>query len=660
MRRKKQIFYIALICLLMLMVLAGFSLLLDQEPVPDPAEQYSDLQIQLEVGEKIERISIWQDTEAEMYYFFLPSAAKLESIRFCNISKEDSLILDGQEVYSDIVLEHFYEMQLVLQGVYLEPVKMQFIQSGNLAAMFIETESHTTDQIHNSKEAEEAATVVLVDEQGKVDYYSEIEYIRTRGNSTFANFDKKAYQLKCNKRASLLGMAKAKKWILLANAIDDSFVRNALVYQFAQEHTTIPSIEGKFLDLYINGSYCGNYYLCEKAEVDKNRLDITDLDAANEKVNTKEVVESAETVEIENGKYRACPELENPDDITGGYLVESITEEEYASVLSGFRTNGGYYFKITSPQKATLEQVKYICGLFDAFEAAIETEDGINPESGKHYTEYIDLESWIEKYLIDEVFHDPDAQVASLFFYKDADSADTHIFAGPVWDYDRAIGSYGENNYELDDPTKIGIYGIYVPQILKKDVNAKELLKEKLQKIFIPYIENELNQDVTEYQVLLEASCFCDKKRWPQNYGYYSDLDSSMEYIKYFMHQKKRVLENTWLQEEQYHSITFLDYDGNAIKTYRVKHGEYLKEEIIMPRCYVALFSGWKNVATGKSYDTRIPILEDAVYQSEWLELSVLMENGLNVSDIDLSKIDIEALEDFIRFIKDQQKELVK
>lgn len=660
MRRKKQIFYIALICLLMLMVLAGFSLLLDPERIPEPAEQYADLQIQLEVGEKVERISIWQDTEENIYYFFLPSTAKLESIRFCNISKEDVLLLDGQENPTDIALQYGYEMQLAIQGEYLEPVKLEFIQSANLSAMFIETESHTTDQIHSSKEVEEAATVVLIDEQGKVDYYSEIEYIRTRGNSTFVNFDKKAYQLKFKKRASLLGMEKAKKWILLANAIDDSFVRNALVYDFAQEYISVPSIEGKFLDLYVNGDYCGNYYLCEKAEVDKNRLNITDLDLANEKINTKELVEAAETAVVEDGKYRACLDLQNPDDITGGYLVESITEEEYASVLSGFQTNAGHYFKITSPQKATLEQAKYICGLFDAFEAAIDAEDGIDPESGKHYTEYIDLESWIEKYLIDEVFHDPDSQVASLFFYKDADSVDTHIFAGPVWDYDRAIGSYGASAYELDDPTKIGIYGIYVPQILAKDTVAKELLKEKLQTVFIPYIENVLNQDVTEYQKLLEASCLCDKVRWKENYGYYSDLDSSMEYIKYFMHQKKTVLENVWLQEEQYHSITFLDYDGNAIKTYRVKHGGYLTENIITPRCYVALFSGWRNTATGKSYDARIPILEDAVYQSEWLELSVLMENGLNVSDIDLSKVDIEGLEDFIRFIKDQQKELVK
>lgn len=637
------------------MVLAGFYLLSTPENVPKRAEQYADLQIQLEVGEKIERINIWQDEE--MYYFFLPSTAKLNSITFCNVYSQDTIWLNGEEKFSNIETDVVYELQCMFDGITLEKVPLQFVQSANIAVMFVETQSKTTDAIHASKEAEEPANVVLINEKGKVDYNSEIEYIRTRGNSTFLNFEKKAYQLKLNERASFLGMPKGKKWILLANAIDDSFIRNALVYEFAQEYTAVPSIEGTFVDLYMNGTYCGNYYLCEKVEVDKYRVQITDLDSKNETENGKQVVEAAETIEVEDGKYRACQGLNNPDDITGGYLLESITEEEYASVTSGFRTNGGYYFKITSPQNATIEQAKYICSLFDEFETAIETKDGIHPKTGKHYTDYIDLDSWIEKYLIDEVFHDPDSQVASLFFYKDADSIDTHIFAGPVWDYDRAIGSYGANSYELDDPMKIGIYGIYVPKIIKKYPEAKELLQDKLKHIFIPYIEEQLNADVSKYEALLTASIHCDNIRWPQNYDYYAAFESSMDYIKSFMQQKKNALEELWLKEEVYHTVSFLDYDGNLIQTYRVKHGEYLSQQIATPRCYVAVFTGWTNVFTGKAYDARLPILENSIYQSEWLSLDLLMQNGLNMAEMDVLQVDVDAMEDLLRFIKEKQKE---
>lgn len=123
------------------------------------------------------------------------------------------------------------------------------------------------------------------------------------------------------------------------------------------------------------------------------------------------------------------------------------------------------------------------------------------------------------------------------------------------------------------------------------------------------------------------------------------------------MQQKKNALEELWLKEEVYHTVSFLDYDGNLIQTYRVKHGEYLSQQITTPRCYVAVFTGWTNVLTGKAYDARLPILENSIYQSEWLSLELLMQNGLNMAEMDVLQVDVEAMEDLLRFIKEKQKE---
>ena len=665
MGQKRQRFYIAFICLLMLMVLAGFCLLTDNDKNLEYAKQYGDLQVQVDMGEKTETIRIWQDTEG-MYYFFLPSTSDLSSIKVWNVSNADTLLLNGRKVNNkelfkegvsqELLLEYTYEMQFILEGVEMEPVKVQFVQSANLATMFIDTESGSVDAIHSSKEAEEKADIVVINEQGGIDYDRSIQYIRTRGNSTFYDFEKKAYQLKLYNDAALLGMAKSEKWILLANAIDDSLIRNELVYEFADQYTSVPSVEGRFVDVYINGNYQGNYYLCEKVEVDEQRLNINNLETYNVGKNGAVKVDGAVTIQTEDGKMRACTQIVNPEDITGGYLVESILQSEYETVTSGFRTEAGHYFKIVSPKHASIEQVEYISTLFDEFEAAIATEDGINPDTGKHYTDYIDLESWIEKYLIDEVFHNPDSVIASLFFYKDSDSVDSHIFAGPVWDYDRALGSYGADKYELNDPLNIGNYGIYIPQIIQKYSDAKEMLKDKFQSIFIPYIENDLNRRVYELERLLEASYKCNSIRWPQKHGYYSELESNMEYIKSFMQEKKNTLQEIWLEDTIYHNVTFLDYEGNLFETYRVRHGEYLEEYVPSPSCYAAIFAGWTEKETGKSFDSRIAVMEDAIYESVWLDLKLFLLNGLQLADMDLSKVNTDELEALVEIIKEEKK----
>ncbi len=665
MGQKKQRFYIAFICLLMLMVLAGFYLLTDADNDMEYAKQYGDLQVQVDLGEKTETIRIWQDTKG-MYYFFLPSTSDLSSVRVWNVSNADTLIFNGSkvnnkelfkaEVSQEQLLDYTYEMQIILGGVELEPVKVQFVQSANLATMFIDTESGDVGAIHSSKEVEEKADVVVINELGEIDYDRSIQYIRTRGNSTFSDFEKKAYQLKLYNDAALLNMPKSEKWILLANAIDDSLIRNELVYEFANQYTGVPSVEGRFVDVYINGNYQGNYYLCEKVEVDENRLNINDLETYNVGKNGAVKVDGAVTIQTEDGKMRACAQIVNPEDITGGYLVESILGSEYETVTSGFRTEGGHYFKIVSPKHASMEQVEYICMLFDEFEAAIATEDGINPDTGKHYTDYIDLESWIGKYLIDEVFHNPDAVVASLFFYKDSDSVDSHIFAGPVWDYDRALGSYGVDKYELNDPLNIGNYGIYMPQIIQKYSDAKEMLKNKFQSIFVPYIENDLNKRVYELERLLEASYKCNSIRWPQKHGYYTELESNMEYIQSFMQEKKNTLQEIWLEDTMYHTVTFLDYNNNVHKSYRVEHGAYITESVPSPSSLEAIFYRWTNEDTGKSFDSRIMILEDTVYKSEWLDWNLLLLNGLAIAELDVSKVNAEEIERLAEIIREKQE----
>jgi hypothetical protein len=114
-------------------------------------------------------------------------------------------------------------------------------------------------------------------------------------------------------------------------------------------------------------------------------------------------------------------------------------------------------------------------------------------------------------------------------------------------------------------------------------------------------------------------------------------------------------LNDVWLQDEVYHTVVFLDYDGNVCHKYVIKHGEYLPE-IPSNANYVAIFQGWKNTATGRKLDVRLPILENTTYQSMWIPAEYLILNGLAVANAELEDIDIEALEALVETAKEMKK----
>ena len=97
--------------------------------------------------------------------------------------------------------------------------------------------------------------------------------IKIRGNSTMWA-DKKAYKINFDKKQDVLGMGKAKKWVLLANAYDKTLMRKKLIVDFGSSINFEYTPKSKYVDLYINGVYRGNYLLIEPIEVNKNRLNI--------------------------------------------------------------------------------------------------------------------------------------------------------------------------------------------------------------------------------------------------------------------------------------------------------------------------------------------------------------------------------------------------
>lgn len=661
--QRREIFCTVAVCLvlvLLLLVLNDYIGEWDEKRVP--AASCDELELRVNYRLSSEYIRIWESEEA--YYFFLPSGVEPGKTCFANIADGGAVRIGGTSFESGenfgeaVACDIAYELELDTgeNGECLTADKpLFFVQSAKLPTLYVDTETGSTETIHGDKEAKEKASVRLMNENGDLDYRGDIEYIKTRGNSTFVNFDKKSYQIKLFQEKNLLDMGKARKWILLANAQDGSYMRNKLVYDFAAEYTEVPSIEGRYVDLYLNGEYAGNYFLCERVEIGKNRLNITDLEALNKKLNSEDALVNGEQYLSEDGSIRAVAGLQNPEDITGGYLLEKIMEGEYSSCRSGFRTDAGSYYCVVSPQNASVEEVTYIRNYINEMETAIAQEDGIHPLTGKSVGEYLDLESWTSKYLVEEFFHDPDARYASIFFYKDSDQKDGLLYAGPMWDYDRAIGGYGVGLYIVDSPQQQGYFGAYAKELLRFD-EVQSMVEEKRKRWIIPYANGKLQEEVNACRELIGPSVALDEIRWNIPHSYYQGWDANCEYLVWFLTQKADFLEGVWQEHQIYHKITFLDYEDKVIGSYRVIHGGYLNQ---LPEAasYAAVFAGWRDADTGMPLDMRLPVLEDKVYESDWIDVDVLLLNGLAIADLDAEQVDVEALEALVEELKKMQEE---
>lgn len=323
-----------------------------------------------------------------------------------------------------------------------------FYFASSLPSMFIETTKGANSIIsYNTKDEETLITIFRKD--GTVEYKdSSFSEFKVRGNTT-KDYAKKPFQVKLENKQSLFGMAQGKNWILLANYLDQSLIRNSVMFKLA-ELLGMKSSDFKSVDLYIDGQYYGIYLLCEKVQVSKSRVNIVDLEKATDllnptynenatKVTAGTLIEETTLVE-----YSYIEGITNPADITGGYLIE-LDNNYYKNELCYFKTENNAYV-LKSPEYASKEQVEYIARLFAEMEEAIMSQDGKN-RLGKHYTEYIDENSFVYAYIIAEYSRNYDAGSSSMYFYKDADvnGVKSKIFKGPLWDCDNTLGNILKN-----------------------------------------------------------------------------------------------------------------------------------------------------------------------------------------------------------------------
>ena len=252
--------------------------------------------------------------------------------------------------------------------------------------------------------------------------------IELRGQTSQLFFPKKGYGIETRNAdgtdldTTILGMPKENDWVIHSPYSDKSLIRNALAYIFAGDIMAYaPRV--RLCELVLNGSYQGVILWTEKVKRDKNRVDISRLN------------------EDEN----------EGDDLTGGYIIKfDKGSDEEIGWISSFNPIPGsdketrFLYHYPKYDEITQQQRNYIRGYVDGFEQVLMSDNYADPVNG--YAKYIDVASFVETIIINELTRNVDGYRLSTYMYKDKDSEGGKLAMGPTWDHNL---SWGNANYCL-------------------------------------------------------------------------------------------------------------------------------------------------------------------------------------------------------------------
>ena len=425
-----------------------------------------DAKVELATGQQLESVNS---------NFFLPSSADIKSVKI-NFNAEVGSVTYGDGVAlanggaidltpfktEDKYHNECYKVEFTVGS---SKETYTFYAANSLPAVFIDT-SIGIDSFKIKQQKDEFAKVSILNKDGSYEYKDTeigVSEAKVRGNTT-PDLYKKPYQIKLEAKTDLYGMGEAKTWILLANYLDQSYIRNATMFELAKE-LGMNASSFVSVDVYVDGYYEGVYLLCEKVQVQSQRVNIRDLEKEMKALMGTDygrggttIVNSGATVDDTYlAKYKYYNSVITPEDITGGYLIEldnSNWDAANKNTLEEcwFSTDSGNLYVIKSPEVCSQAQMEYIATLFADMEEAFTSPNGKNSK-GKHYSEYMDVDSFAYAYIMAEFGRTYDCGSNSVYFYKDADKDGqvSKFVKGPLWDCDNSLANIVRGNAHLTD-----------------------------------------------------------------------------------------------------------------------------------------------------------------------------------------------------------------
>lgn len=402
---------------------------------------------------------------------------------------------------------------------------IDFLCADNIETLYITLEKQKTlDFVHENKTEEIPGIITIINRDGTVGY-AEIKGFYGHGNDSW-DADKKSYNIKLESYVDLLGMGVNDDYVLLAGYRDNSLMSYVTTTEFSKELGFEYAPEFRLVNLYVAGEYVGIYFLTEKIEIDTNRIEIDSV-YANAKEASTARLDSFDFCQWKDEDSKAERYYynveENPQDITGGYLLEGDVAD-YADNDSRFVSERTLKFTLKRARYSSKEQVDYIADLWQDFENALFAEDGYN-DKGQHYSEYIDMESFAMQWLLYELEQE-ESMSSSIYFYKESDiTGDGLLHASYPWDMEHSYVT-------LDQADKLWIVDTNPFRGYWNALYSHEDFREELSRVwkekFVPAIEKMIAEESLEtesgfrnlswYQNNMIEAHMVENSRWEDIY----------------------------------------------------------------------------------------------------------------------------------------------
>lgn len=534
-----------------------------EAPLPTE-ETVMPVSVQVSAEGKEEKIYCW-DNGHDRFFLFLPAFADLNRTQLW-LEPGTEVRLDGKTWTSGqncetIALGEKYTLEYSYAGVQRQGT-LTFLRSAQIPSVHIRTQSGNMEYIHREKGNKESGSIHIYNADGSLSYNGNVSAISGRGNGTWS-LEKKPYSLTLTAAADLLGMGEADRWVLLANYTDDSQLRNKMVYDFAAAAGLPYSAQSRWVELYLNGEYAGMYQLSERNEIHPQRVALE-----------------------EDNSFLVSQEW-----------VWRLEAQEYPHYV----LDSGFAMRI---HHSSMEQEE-LRKLWQSAENAILSGDGVDPVTGKDWTQLIDVDSWARKYLMEEIFGSLDAGAVSQYFYGDAETGIIH--AGPVWDFDLSCGN--NEMWQLQRPQAFfadrkrvsawlnssWYYGLCRKEAFRQRVT--ELYREE----FRPLLEICLAEGMDAYADEIREASLLNQIRWGMG-----PMQEETEYIREYLTKRMAFLDSVWLEGDIWYTILLDTDDGSNTVSYAVRPGDPIPQLPEIPGG-----TGWYHRETELPVDLTQPVTEN-------------------------------------------------
>lgn len=389
--------------------------------------------------------------------------------------------------------------------------------------------------------------------------------IKIRGNST-SKYPKKQYniELLTNKgkenEKKMLGMAKSSDWVLNGPFADKSLMRNYIALKTSRNIM----------------EYAPDVRFCEVFLIDDNSTEIKEKHYKGVYVMIEKIKRGDKRVDITKS-------LKNLDE-TSFILAKDRQKEGDIKLRSYGKETYLYHYglNVVYPKNSlTPEKYEYIEKHISEFERVLYSDKFNDPVLG--YNKYIDVDSFVDYYIINEFFKNTDAGLLSTYIYKDYEEK---IKAGPVWDFNKSLGNHNDEIGKPYEHTAFFMNQRPWFDRLMEDVNFANKVVDRYKLLRKTYLSDEYLLNLIDKTVKsLGDASKRNFYQWPMEMSNQAEVfeengDVSGEYSADINKYKEFLKKNDHLIKDTTGKATSYDEEINLMKNFIAKRGKWMDENI--------------------------------------------------------------------------------